>query len=110
MSICLCLRPEEEIVDDYDAIFGEEEPTPTAQNMVAFGEDAISDTQTEADVQNLEGKHKIPLQTMKEQLLGTVSLMHSLMTSDVECDLRITVFQQQASSNKINKALDSNGC
>ena len=30
-------RQEEEIVDD-DAIFVEEEPVPTAQNMVAFGE------------------------------------------------------------------------
>ena len=87
MSVYLCLRPEEEIVDDYDAIFGEEEPTPTAQNMVAFGEDAISDTQTEADVQNLEGKHKIPLQTMKEQLLGTVSLLvyRFLLIKFIQC-------------------------
>ena len=34
----LCLRPEEEIFDDYDATFGKEEPVPTAQKMVAFGE------------------------------------------------------------------------
>ena len=43
--------------------------------MVAFGEDVVSDTQTENDVRDLEGKHNIPVQTMKEQVMGSVSSM-----------------------------------
>ena len=60
-------------MEGFDLTFGEPEPEPTGENMVAFGEDVVSDTQTENDVRDLEGKHNIPVQTMKEQVMGSVS-------------------------------------
>ncbi len=40
---------------------------------VAFADDVVSDTQTETDVRQLEGKHKMTIQQMKEHILGSVS-------------------------------------
>lgn len=59
---------------DFDAVFGEEEPDVADGEMfVAFADDVVSDSQTETDVRNLEGKHRMTLQQMKEQILGGVS-------------------------------------
>ena len=57
---------------DFDAMFGEEEPDVNGENFVAFADDIVSESQTETDVRNLEGKHKMTLQEMKEQILGCV--------------------------------------
>ena len=62
-------------MEDFDITFGEPEPEPTGENMVAFAEDVISDTQTENVVMDLEGKHNIPVQSMKEQVLGSVCVL-----------------------------------
>ena len=59
-------------IPDFDATYGEDEPEPK-ETLVAFTADVVSDQQTEADVKILEGKHKMTLQRMKEQVLGTVS-------------------------------------
>ena len=59
-------------ITDFDAAFGEAEPEAGDENMVAYNEDALSDVQTENGVRDLEGKHNVPLQIMKEQVLGNV--------------------------------------
>ena len=61
------------MIEDYDYVFGEVEPTPPAQKLVEFNEDRVSEAQTEKDVEHLEGKHKMSVQFMKEQVLGSVS-------------------------------------
>lgn len=61
-------------VIDYDVTYGEQEPDIAGETYVSFGNDAVSDQQTETDVKELEGKHKMSLQQMKEQILGSVSL------------------------------------
>ncbi len=59
--------------DDFDAAFGEEEPEQDGEAFVSFADDIVSDAQTETDVRNLEGRHKMSFQQMKEQILGAVS-------------------------------------
>ena len=41
--------------------------------FVAFPDDLISEAQTEADVKQLEGKHNMTLQLIKEKVLSSVS-------------------------------------
>ena len=62
-----------EVYSDFDAAFGEEEPSPDGEQFVAFTDDVVSDQQTVTDVRQLEGKHKMSIQQMKEQILGSVS-------------------------------------
>ena len=50
---------------------------------MAFAEDVVSDTQTETDVRQLEGKHKMTLQQMKEKILGQVSVFKKALP--VQC-------------------------
>ena len=45
---------------------GEQEP------CVAFSSDVVSDQQTDSDMKQLETKHKMSLQQMKEQIVGSV--------------------------------------
>ena len=40
--------------------------------FVSFADDIVSDAQTETDVKNLEGRHKMSLQQIKEHILGSV--------------------------------------
>ena len=61
------------VLDDYDTVYGEEEPLEVGETFVNFAEDAVSDQQTETDIKQLEGKHNMPLQQIKEQVLGSVS-------------------------------------
>ena len=61
------------MIEDYDYAFGEVEPAPAAQKLVEFQEDAVSEAQTEKDMEDLEGRHKMSIQLMKEQVLGSVS-------------------------------------
>ena len=76
MRVCIFCREGEPpaIIEDYDAVFGEEEPTDTGEAYVTFNEDVVSDQQTETDVRHLEGKHKMSVQQMKETVLGSVSI------------------------------------
>lgn len=60
---------------DFDAMFGEEEPEPNGQTYVTFEDDHISDEQTETDVRNMEGRLKMTIQQMKEQVFSCVSLI-----------------------------------
>ncbi len=60
-------------MNDFDALFGEAEPDPTGQTYVQFDDDRSDDEKTETDVRNMEGRLKMSLQQMKEQVLGTVS-------------------------------------
>lgn len=62
----------DEVIEDFDMAFGEEEPPPTAEGLVEFNDDGVSEAQTEKGVERLEGKHKMPLQSMKEQVIGSV--------------------------------------
>ncbi|XP_025105265.1 regulator of G-protein signaling 22-like isoform X4 [Pomacea canaliculata] len=55
---------------DFDAMFGEEEPEPNGQTYVTFEDDHISDEQTETDVRNMEGRLKMTIQQMKEQVFS----------------------------------------
>ena len=61
------------VLDDYDTVYGEEEPADEGEAYVNFAEDAVSDQQTETDIKQLEGKHKMSLQQMKEHVLASVS-------------------------------------
>lgn len=58
---------------DFDFLFGEEEPDPNGQVYVQFEDERGSEEQTETDVKNLEGRTRMSLQQLKEQILGTVS-------------------------------------
>ncbi|KAK2187817.1 hypothetical protein NP493_153g02003 [Ridgeia piscesae] len=49
------------------------------EQYVAFSSDVISDQQTESDMKQLENKHKMSLQQMKEQILGSVKGMQDLV-------------------------------
>ena len=69
---------DQEVVD-FDAAYGEQEPDIAGETYVSFGNDAVSDQQTETDVKELEGKHKMSLQQMKEQVLGSVSSVALLL-------------------------------
>ena len=75
--MCYCSRCRGEAdrleITDFDAAFGEAEPVANGENLVEYNEDAVSETQTENGVRDLEGKHNLPLQFMKEQVLGNVS-------------------------------------
>ena len=72
------------VIEDYDAVFGEQEAEEGGENYVTFNDDIVSDEQTETDVKQLEGKHNMTLQQMKEHVIGTVSnnLPHSKQHSD----------------------------
>ena len=61
------------VLEDLDAAFDEEEPEVDGEALVSFADDIVSDSQTETDVKNLEGRHKMSLQQIKEQILGAVS-------------------------------------
>ncbi|XP_067682061.1 regulator of G-protein signaling 22-like isoform X1 [Haliotis asinina] len=63
-------------VNDFDALFGEAEPEPTGERYVVF-EDSSDDDNTETDVRNMEGRLRMSLQQMKEQVLGTLSGMEA---------------------------------
>lgn len=69
------------VVSDYDELFGEDEPDTNGEVYVNFAEDVVSDAQTETDVKNLEGKHKMTFQQMKEQILGQVEICYKLYLS-----------------------------
>ncbi|XP_071159349.1 regulator of G-protein signaling 22-like isoform X30 [Mytilus edulis] len=56
---------------DFDFLFGEEEPDPNGQVYVQFEDERGSEEQTETDVKNLEGRTRMSLQQLKEQILGT---------------------------------------
>ncbi|XP_052105835.1 uncharacterized protein LOC127738576 isoform X2 [Mytilus californianus] len=56
---------------DFDFLFGEEEPDPNGQVYVTFEDERGSEEQTETDVKNLEGRTRMSLQQLKEQILGT---------------------------------------
>nr|KAG5695957.1 hypothetical protein BaRGS_017538 [Batillaria attramentaria] len=55
---------------DFDAMFGEDEPEPTGQAYVTFEDDHVSEEQTETDMRNMEGRLKMTIQQMKEQVLS----------------------------------------
>lgn len=59
------------VLDVYDAVYGEQEPTQ-GETLVSFAEEVVSDQQTESDIKQLEGKHNMSLQQMKEQVIGSV--------------------------------------
>ena len=71
--VFVCASEEPDVITDYDAAFGEVEPAAEDEEYVAFGEDVVSDAQTETDVRQLEGKHRMTLQQMKEAVIGSVS-------------------------------------
>ena len=60
---------------DFDIMFGEDEPEPDGNVYVTFDDEGVSEAQTETDVKNLEGRLKITIQQIKEQLLGHVSII-----------------------------------
>ena len=57
---------------DFDMMYGEPEPADNGQVFVAFDDEA-SDERTYTDMKQLEGKHKMTYQEMKEHVLGSVS-------------------------------------
>ncbi|KAI0239141.1 hypothetical protein LSAT2_010110 [Lamellibrachia satsuma] len=56
----------------------EEDDDDVVEPYVAFGSDVVSDQQTESDMKQLENKHKMSLQQMKEQIIGSVKGVRSL--------------------------------
>ena len=64
----------EDVISDYDAVFGEDEPEPNGQALVDFGDEQTSVAQTECQVRRLEGRHKMTFQEMKEHILASVSM------------------------------------
>ena len=62
---------------------GEEAGEP----YVAFSSDVVSDQQTESDMKQLENKHKMSLQQMKEQILGSVRPLTSLINAPYITDV-----------------------
>lgn len=57
---------------DFDFLFGEDEPDPDGKVYVSFQDEHTSEEQTETDVKNMEGRLKMSLQELKEQVLGKV--------------------------------------
>jgi 5-hydroxyisourate hydrolase-like protein (transthyretin family) len=57
---------------DFDFLFGEDEPDPDGRVYVSFQDEHASEEQTETDVKNMEGRLKMSLQELKEQVLGKV--------------------------------------
>lgn len=57
---------------DFDFLFGEDEPDPDGRVYVSFQDERVSEEQTETDVKNMEGRLKMSLQQLKEQVLGKV--------------------------------------
>ncbi|XP_056020780.1 uncharacterized protein LOC125650178 isoform X16 [Ostrea edulis] len=55
---------------DFDFLFGEDEPDPDGKVYVSFQDEHTSEEQTETDVKNMEGRLKMSLQELKEQVLG----------------------------------------
>ncbi|XP_078313746.1 uncharacterized protein LOC111129190 isoform X4 [Crassostrea virginica] len=55
---------------DFDFLFGEDEPDPDGRVYVSFQDERVSEEQTETDVKNMEGRLKMSLQQLKEQVLG----------------------------------------
>ncbi|ELU03775.1 hypothetical protein CAPTEDRAFT_221083 [Capitella teleta] len=68
------------VLDVFDAVYGEEEPAPAAEALVSFADDVVSDQQTETDIKQLETKHNMSLQQMKEFILGTFDGFEELKT------------------------------
>ncbi|KAK6183535.1 hypothetical protein SNE40_011001 [Patella caerulea] len=61
----------------FDALL-REEPAPTGDPYVTFNDDdAVSEAQTETDVRNMEGRLKMTIQQMKEQVIATYVGMES---------------------------------
>ncbi|XP_061163908.1 regulator of G-protein signaling 22-like isoform X6 [Saccostrea echinata] len=60
---------------DFDFLFGEDEPDPDGRVYVSFQEEHASEEQTENDVKNMEGRLKMSLQQLKEQVLGKQNSM-----------------------------------
>ena len=58
---------------DFEFLFGGEEPDHDGQVYIRFPDEGASEEQTETDVKNMEGRLKMSLQQLKEQVLGTVS-------------------------------------
>ena len=58
---------------DFDFLFGEDEPDPDGRVYVSFQDERVSEEQTETDVKNMEGRLKMSLQQLKEQVLGKVA-------------------------------------
>ena len=72
------------VLEDLDAAFDEEEMDAEGEALVSFADDVVSDAQTETDVKNLEGRHKMSLQQIKEQILSSVSTMLSAYSTHKE--------------------------
>ncbi|XP_062595147.1 regulator of G-protein signaling 22-like isoform X12 [Saccostrea cucullata] len=60
---------------DFDFLFGEDEPDPDGRVYVSFQDEHASEEQTENDVKNMEGRLKMSLQQLKEQVLGKQNSM-----------------------------------
>nr|XP_011425853.2 regulator of G-protein signaling 22 isoform X2 [Crassostrea gigas] len=60
---------------DFDFLFGEDEPDPDGRVYVSFQDERVSEEQTETDVKNMEGRLKMSLQQLKEQVLGKQNSM-----------------------------------
>lgn len=72
---------------DFDFLFGEDEPDPDGRVYVSFQDERVSEEQTETDVKNMEGRLKMSLQQLKEQVLGKVRTERMLCNMD-SCFLR----------------------
>ncbi|KAK3093892.1 hypothetical protein FSP39_021520 [Pinctada imbricata] len=56
---------------DFEFLFGGEEPDADGHVYIRFPDEGLSEEQTETDVKNMEGRLKMSLQQLKEQVLGT---------------------------------------
>ena len=65
----------------------EDEEGEGEEHYVAFSSDVVSDQQTESDMKQLENKHKMSLQQMKEQILGSVRPLTSLIKAPYITDM-----------------------
>lgn len=77
---------------DFDFLFGEDEPDPDGRVYVSFQDERVSEEQTETDVKNMEGRLKMSLQQLKEQVLGKVRTERMLCNMDSRFLRQLLIF------------------
>ena len=53
----------------------EEDEAPENEPVVEFDDDELDEAQTEAEVKGITSKHQMSLQELKQEILGSVSVV-----------------------------------
>ena len=53
----------------------EEDEAPENEPVVEFDDDELDEAQTEAEVKSITSKHQMSLQELKQEILGSVSVV-----------------------------------